>query len=61
MKLRQKTVEEFLKFRQMFTKLEWQNLNHMIDVQLNRKADQLKLDDLDIQTVIDKFNSSTKS
>lgn len=45
------TVNEFLKFRSQFTKLEWHEINQAVEVYLNQKADQLKLDDIDIEII----------
>ena len=48
-------IKEFLKFRSKFTKREWHELNQAIDERLNQKADQLKLDDLDLVAISDKL------
>ena len=45
------TIKEFLKFRSQFTKREWFEINQVIDERLNQKADQLKLDDLDLEII----------
>ena len=45
------TVNEFLKFRSQFTKREWIEINQVIDSRLNQKADQLKLDDSDLEII----------
>lgn len=47
----EKTLKQFLKFRKQFTKREWFELNHIIDGRLREKADQLELDDLDLQII----------
>lgn len=44
-------IKQFLEFRQKFTKRQWVELNQAIEQRLNQKADQLVLDDLDIQIV----------
>ncbi|ADM92237.1 DNA, complete genome [Streptococcus pneumoniae] len=44
-------VKEFLKFRSRFTKIEWFEINQAIEARLNQKADQLKLDDLDLEII----------
>mgnify|MGYP000116389680 CR=1 FL=1 len=44
-------VKEFLKFRSQFTKREWFEINQVVEVRLNEKADQLKLDDLDLEII----------
>lgn len=46
-----KTIKEFLKFRSQFTKREWHEINQAIEARLNQKADQLKLDDSDIEII----------
>ncbi len=45
------TINEFLKFRSQFTKREWFEINQVVEAHLNQKADQLKLDDLDIEII----------
>lgn len=45
------TIKEFLKFRSQFTKREWFEINQVIDSRLNEKADQLKLDDSDLEII----------
>lgn len=45
------TINEFLKFRSQFTKREWHEINQAVEVYLNQKADQLKLDDIDIEII----------
>lgn len=45
------TVNEFLKFRSRFTKREWIEINQVVEARLNEKADQLKLDDIDIEII----------
>lgn len=45
------TIKEFLKFRSQFTKLEWHEINQAMEVYLNQKADQLKLDDIDVEII----------
>lgn len=44
-------LNEFLKFRSQFTKREWFEINQAIEARLNQKADQLKLDDLDLEII----------
>lgn len=44
-------INEFLKFRSQFTKREWYEINQAVDSQLNQKADQLKLDGLDLEII----------
>lgn len=45
------TIKEFLKFRSQFTKLEWHEINQAVEVYLNQKVDQLKLDDIDLEII----------
>ena len=45
------TIKEFLKFRSQFTKREWFEINQAVEARLNQKADQLKLDDLDVEII----------
>ena len=45
------TIKEFLKFRSQFTKREWFEINQAVETRLNQKADQLKLDDLDLEII----------
>lgn len=44
-------LNEFLKFRSQFTKREWFEINQVIEARLNEKADQLKLDDSDLEII----------
>ncbi|QBX26175.1 hypothetical protein Javan308_0006 [Streptococcus phage Javan308] len=45
------TIKEFLKFRSQFTKLEWHEINQAVEARLNQKADQLKLDNIDLEII----------
>lgn len=45
------TIKEFLKFRSHFTLREWFEINQAVEARLNQKADQLKLDDLDLEII----------
>ena len=45
------TIKEFLKFRSQFTKREWFEINQVVEARLNEKADQLKLDDSDVEII----------
>lgn len=49
------TINEFLKFRSQFTKREWFEINQAVEARLNQKADQLKLDDLDLEIISKKL------
>ena len=44
-------LNEFLKFRSQFTKREWIEINQVVEARLNEKADQLKLDDSDVEII----------
>ena len=44
-------LNEFLKFRSQFTKREWFEINQAVEARLNQKADQLKLDDSDVEII----------
>ncbi len=44
-------LNEFLKFRSQFTKREWIEINQVIEARLNEKADQLKLNDSDVEII----------
>ncbi|MFZ7333625.1 hypothetical protein [Streptococcus pluranimalium] len=44
-------IKQYLEFRKQFTKLEWHELNRVIEAQFSKKADQLELDDLDIAEI----------
>ena len=44
-------VKEFLKFISQFTKREWFEINQVVEARLNEKADQLKLDDSDLEII----------
>lgn len=45
------TIKKYLEFRKQFTKREWHELNRCIEAQFAKKADQLELDDSDIQII----------
>ena len=47
----EETINEFLKFRSQFTKREWIEINQVVEARLNEKADQLKLDDSDVEII----------
>lgn len=51
-------LNEFLKFRSQFTKREWFEINQVIEARLNEKADQLKLDDLDLEIISKRLGRS---
>lgn len=47
----EETVNEFLNFRRQFTKREWLEINQAVEARLNEKADQLMLDDSDVEII----------
>ena len=47
----EENLNEFLKFRSQFTKREWLEINQVVEARLNEKADQLKLDDSDLEII----------
>lgn len=51
-------LNEFLKLRSQFTKREWHEINHAVEARLNQKADQLKLDDLDLEIISKRLERS---
>ncbi len=52
------TIKEFLKFRSHFTLREWFEINQAVEARLNQKADQLKLDDLDLEIISKRLEKS---
>ncbi|EHR38022.1 hypothetical protein HMPREF9708_00106 [Facklamia languida CCUG 37842] len=48
-------IKCFLNFRKQFTKREWFELNRAIDARLKEKADQLALDNSDLQVISDRL------
>lgn len=48
-------LNEFLKFRSQFTKREWIEINQVVEARLNEKADQLKLDDSDVEIISERL------
>ncbi|CVK79384.1 DNA%2C complete genome [Streptococcus pneumoniae] len=53
-----KKLNEFLKFRSQFTKREWFEINQAVEACLNEKADQLKLDDSDVEIISKRLGRS---
>ena len=49
--MKEAVKRNFTKFRSRFTKIEWFEINQAIEARLNQKADQLKLDDLDLEII----------
>ena len=52
------TIKELLKFRSQFTTLEWFEINQTVEARLRQKADQLKLDDIDIDIMSNSLERS---
>lgn len=52
-------LNEFLKFRSQFTKREWIEINQVVEARLNEKADQLKLNDLDLKVISKRLEKIT--
>jgi hypothetical protein len=52
------TIKEFLKFRSQFTKREWHEIHQAVEARLNEKADQLKLDDSDVEIISKRLERS---
>ena len=46
-----KDVNDFLEFRKKFTRSEWNELNHVVNLVENKRADQVKLTDSDIEEI----------
>ena len=51
-------LNEFLKFRSQFTKRESFEINQVVEARLNEKADQLKLDDSDVEIISKRLEKS---
>ncbi|HIH2995750.1 TPA: hypothetical protein ACYQT3_002055 [Streptococcus pneumoniae] len=51
-------LNEFIKFRSQFTKREWIEINQVVEARLNEKADQLKLDDSDVEIISKRLGRS---
>lgn len=48
-------IKKFLEFRKKFTKREWFEINKAVSDQENKRADQIILDDSDVNQIIDKI------
>ena len=46
-----KLIKQFLAFRKQFTRRQWQEINHLVNTRLDKKAAELQLDDEDIQII----------
>lgn len=44
-------IKKFLEFRKKFTKREWFEINKAVDDQENKRADQIILDDSDVNEI----------
>lgn len=51
-------VEEFLKFRKKFTRTEWSELNHVIELVEKNRANQVKLTDSDVEEIKNRLTSN---
>lgn len=51
-------VDEFLNFRKKFTRAEWSELNHVIELVEKNRADQVKLTDSDVEEIKNKLTSN---
>lgn len=56
--MKKKDIIDFLKFRQKFTSLEWFELNKAVSDREREKAAKLKLDDFDIEVILDRVVSN---
>ena len=54
----EETIKEFLKFRSQFTKREWFEINQVVEARLRQKADQLELDDSDVEIISKRLGRS---
>ena len=52
-------LNEFLKFRSQFTKREWFEINQVVEARLNEKADQLKLNDINVKIISKRLEKIT--
>ena len=49
-------IKSFLEFRKKFTKREWFEINKAVADQENKRADQIILDDSDVNEVLSRIN-----
>lgn len=49
-------IKKFLEFRKKFTKREWFEINKAVADQENKRADQIILDDSDVNEIVDRIN-----
>lgn len=52
-------IKEFLGFRKKFSKLEWFEINKAIEVQENKRADGIVLNDSDIEEIQKRINDNS--
>lgn len=52
-------IKEFLEFRKKFSKLEWFEINKAIEVQENKRADEIVLNDSDIEEIQKRINDNS--
>ena len=53
--MKKEDIEEFIKFRQKFSKREWFEINKAVENQERKKADQILLNDYDMKEVLDRI------
>lgn len=53
-----KDVNDFLEFRKKFTRAEWSELNHVINLVEKNRADQVKLTDSDVEEIKNRLTSN---
>ena len=51
-------IKQFLEFRKQFTRRQWQEINHLVNARLDKKAAELQLDDEDIQSITNMIEQS---
>lgn len=49
-------IKKFLEFRKRFTKREWFEINKAVSDQENKRADQIILDDSDVNEILARIN-----
>lgn len=49
-------IKKFIEFRRKFTKREWFEINKAVSDQENKRADQLILDDSDVNEILARIN-----
>lgn len=54
-------IKKFLEFRKRFTKREWFEINKAVDDQENKRADQIILDDSDVNEILGRINQYSKN